>query len=88
MCIRVNELLSISRKSAKVFKIVLKLSKNDVYILFGTVIVQRTLCQSLLLVIKEKAKQKNGKQDLCQDFGSSVPDSRCGNIFFAKNWIQ
>jgi hypothetical protein len=29
-----------------------------------------------------------GKQDLCRDFGSSVPDSRCGNVFFAKNWIQ
>jgi hypothetical protein len=33
------------------------------------------------------SKNINGKQDLCQDFGSSVPDSRCGNFFFAKNWI-
>jgi hypothetical protein len=29
-------------------------------------------------------KNINGKQDLCQDFGSSVPDSRCGNSFFYK----
>jgi hypothetical protein len=32
----------------------------------------------LLSNIFENIEKINGKQDLCQDFGLSVPDSRCG----------
>jgi hypothetical protein len=40
-----------------------------------------------LQMFKELENNKlkyHGKQDLCRDFGSSVPDSRCGNVFFYK----
>jgi hypothetical protein len=29
-------------------------------------------------------KNINAKQDLCQDFGSSVPDSRCGRKIYVE----
>jgi hypothetical protein len=37
------------------------------------------------LTIKDlKFQNINGKQDLCQDFGSSVPDSRCGRKIYVE----
>jgi hypothetical protein len=40
----------------------------------------------ILIQIQKSSETENinGKQHLCQDFGSSVPDSRCGNIFCQK----
>jgi hypothetical protein len=36
------------------------------------------------LSLKFKFKNIKEKQDLCQDFGSSVPDSRCGRKIYVE----